>query len=73
MRNSVQAAITAAKLAAVKAVVAVVYIVQLSITGADLTSGTEDAGTVTAATASVCNFALSWSIHALLPEVTLFA
>lgn len=73
VRNKVQAAITATKLAAVKAVVAVLYMVQLSMTVADLASDVEDASTVTADIASVCSLALSCSIHALLLDVALFA
>jgi hypothetical protein len=57
---------TATRLAAVKAVVAVVYSVQLSTPVVDLSSGSRDFGGVIAATASACSCALSRSTHALL-------
>ena len=59
VRNNVQAAITATKLAAVKVVVAIVYIVQPSMPVFGLASSLEGVGGVTAATASACSFALS--------------
>jgi hypothetical protein len=52
VRSSVQAAITATKLAAVKAVVAVVYSVQLSIPVLNCEAGPGDFGGVIAVTAS---------------------
>lgn len=52
VRRSVQAAMTATRLAAVKAVVAVVYSVQPSTPVADLSSGSLNFGGVIAASAS---------------------
>jgi len=70
VRSSVQAAMTATKLAAVKAVVAVVYSVQLSTPVVDCEVGLSDFGGEIAATASAWSCALSRSTHALLlPEV----
>lgn len=70
VRRSVQAAMTATRLAAVKAVVAVMYSVQLSALVLDLRSASRGFGGVIAATASAWSCALSRSTQALLlPEV----
>ena len=66
VRSNVQAAMTATKLAAVKAVKAVVYSVQPSMLVVDFNSSSRDFGGVIAATASAWSCALARSTQALL-------